>query len=79
MKVQQRKLLNKRLIKGVDYVEPIMHAPFDISQEHLTIMTNQEREMLDRKLANERMRPISPDTLWRIEEERQVFKVFWLN
>ena len=47
-----------------------MQAPFDISDEHLTVMTNQEREILDMKLANERMRPISPDTLWRIEEER---------
>jgi hypothetical protein len=65
-------LFNKKLVKGVDYVEPVMNAPFDISDEHLMVMTNEERQILDRKLANERMRPISPDTLWRIEEERFV-------
>ncbi len=65
-------MFNKKLVKGVDYVEPVMNAPFDISDEHLMVMTNEERQILDRKLANERMRPISPDTLWRIEEERFV-------
>ncbi|CAF0934954.1 unnamed protein product [Brachionus calyciflorus] len=69
---EQRKLLNKRMVKGIDFVEPVMNAPFDINEDHLKVMTNEERAMLDRKLELERMRSLSPETLWRIEEERRL-------
>lgn len=58
------------MLKGVDYTEPVMNAPYDISEDHLKVMTNEERELLDKKLRMERMRSLSPGTLMRIEEER---------
>ena len=70
MRVDQRKLYNKRMVKGVDFVEPVHQAPFDISEDHLMVMNNQDREYLDKCLEQERNRPLSPDTKWRIEEER---------
>lgn len=65
-------MYGKRLIKGVDFIEPIHNAPFDISEDHMQVMTNEERAILDKKLALERMRSLSPETLWRIEEERRL-------
>lgn len=70
LRKEQRKLLHKRLTKGVDYTEPVMNAPYDISEEHLKVMTNEEREELDNRLRMERMRSLSPGTMMRIEEER---------
>ena len=70
MKAKQRKLFNKRLVKGVDYVETVLKAPFDISDDYLMVMNNEERAYYDAKLADQQMRPLSPDTIWRIEEER---------
>lgn len=70
LRKEQRKLLHKRMTKGVDYTEPVMNAPYDISAEHLKVMTNEEREELDKRLKMERMRSLSPETLVRIEEER---------
>ena len=70
LKAKQRKLFNKRLVKGVDYVEPVLKAPFDINDDNLMVMNNEDRAYYDAKLADQRMRPLSPDTLWRIEEER---------
>ena len=70
LKTQQRKMFGKRLVKGVDYVEPVMKAPFDINEEHMTVMTNEERAALDKKLDAARQRSLSPETLWRLEEER---------
>ena len=68
---QQRKLYNKRMIKGVDYVEPVYNAPFDISEDHVPVMTNAERELYDKRLEMERVRSLSPNTLLRVEEERR--------
>lgn len=70
MKEEQRKLAYKRLVKGVDYEEPVRNAPFDISDDYINIMTKEEREKLDDRLLHERMRALSPETLWKIEEER---------
>ena len=70
MKAKQRQMAYKRLTKGVDFVEPVHKAPFDISEDHLMIMSNEQREFLDKKLAENQMRPLSPDTLWKIEEQR---------
>ena len=72
LKADQRKLFNKRLIKGVDFVEPVHKAPFDISEDHLMVMNNEDRAYLDKRLEEERMRTLSPNTLWRIEEERLI-------
>lgn len=71
LKAQQRKNQYKRLTKGVDYVEPAKQAPFDISEDHLMVMTNQERELVDKAIAAQQMRPISPSTMYLIEEERR--------
>jgi hypothetical protein len=60
----------KRLTKGVDFVEPVHKAPFDISEDHIPVMTNEQREYLDKKIAENQMRPLSPDTLWKLEEQR---------
>lgn len=70
LKEQQRKLLHKRLTKGVDYEEPVKLAPFDIDEDYIAIMTKEERDKLDQRLLHERTRPLSPETLWKIEEER---------
>ena len=70
LKAEQRKFFNKRLVKGVDFVEPVHKAPFDISEDHLMVMNNEDRAYLDKRLDEERMRSLSPNTLWRIEEER---------
>ena len=74
MKAKQRQMAYKRLTKGVDFVEPVHKAPFDISEDHLTVMSNEQREFLDKKLAENQMRPLSPDTLWKIEEQRYTSK-----
>ncbi len=73
LKADQRKLFNKRLVKGVDFVEPVHKAPFDISDDHLMVMNNEDRAYLDKRLEEERNRSLSPNTLWRIEEERYNF------
>jgi hypothetical protein len=70
MKEEQRKLAYKRLVKGVDYEEPVRNAPFDIDDDYINIMTKEEREKLDERLLHEKMRSLSPGTLWKIEEER---------
>lgn len=70
MKLEQRKLYNKRLIKGVDYTEPVQKAPFDISEDYLMVMSKKDREFLDKRLEAARNKPVSPETLWQIEEER---------
>ena len=72
LKVDKRKMLNKRLIKGVDFIDAATKAPFDVSKDHMIVMNNKDREFVDKRLAEERMRRLSPDTLWRIEEERFV-------
>ncbi len=70
LRAEQRKLSTKRLLKGVDYIEPIYTAPFDISEDHVPVMTNEERAYYDKKIEMERMRSLSPNTLMRVEEER---------
>ena len=71
LKVQQRKLMHKRLQKGVDYIEPARKAPFDISDDYLMVMSKKDREALDKRLEAARNRPLSPETLMRIEDERR--------
>ena len=71
MRAEQRKWQNKRLVKGVDFVEPVYSAPFDISEDYVPVMNNEDREFYDRKIEIERMRSLSPNTLLRIEEERR--------
>ncbi len=60
------------MVKGVDFIEPVYKAPFDISEDHVPMMTNTEREYYDKKLEMERMRSFSPNTRLRIEEERRL-------
>jgi lipopolysaccharide export LptBFGC system permease protein LptF len=35
-------------------------------------MNNEDRDRVDKALANERNRPVSPNTLWQLEEERRL-------
>jgi len=51
-------------------VEPVYNAPFDISEEHKTVMTNEQREFVDRELAKGQGRALSPESMWRVEETR---------
>jgi hypothetical protein len=71
LKETQRKLLHKRMVKNVDYVEPVRQAPFDIDDNYIEIMNNEERARLDDIMMREQMRAISPDTLMKIEDERR--------
>lgn len=71
MKLNQRKMMHKRLQKGVDFIEPVHKAPFDISEDYLMVMTKKEREWLDQRMEAARNRPVSPHTLARIEDERR--------
>lgn len=71
LKETQKKLLYKRVVKNVDYVEPVRQAPFDIDENYIEIMNNEERARLDDIMMREQMRAISPDTLMKIEEERR--------
>jgi hypothetical protein len=75
LRLDQRKLFNKRLIKGVDYIEPVQKAPFDIDENYIMVLSKEEREFLDKQLDAERMRSLSPSTLWRLEDERLLFFV----
>ena len=34
-------------------------------------MTNEQREYVDKALEEQQMRPVSPTTLWQLEEERR--------
>lgn len=71
MKLQQRKNMNKRLRKGVDFVEPAKRAPFGISEDYLMMMSKEDREELDKRMEAALRRPLSPATLIRIEDERR--------
>ncbi len=51
-------------------MEPAKVAPFDVDNNHMIIMSSESRARLDQQLKDAQMRPISPDTLARIEEER---------
>jgi hypothetical protein len=70
LRTKQRRNAHKRLVKGVDFVEPVYNAPFDISEEHKTVMTNEQREFVDRELAKGQGRALSPESMWRVEETR---------
>ena len=70
LKTEQRRLSSKRMLKGVDFIEPIYTAPFDISEDHVPVMTNEERAYYDRRIEMERVRSLSPNTLMRVEDER---------
>jgi hypothetical protein len=48
-----------------------LKAPYDISENHLIVMTNEQREYVDKALEEQLMRPVSPTTLWQLEEERR--------
>lgn len=71
MRNEQRKLAARRMRKGVDYLETVYKAPFDISEDYVPVMTNKEREFYDKQIEIERNRPLSPTTLLRIEDERR--------
>ncbi len=58
------------MIKGLDYNEPAKTAPFGVDNNYMIIVSSESREILDRKLRDARVRPISPEVLTRIEEER---------
>lgn len=72
LKAQQRKNQHRRLTKGVDFVEPVKKAPFDISEDHLIVMNKEDREFYDKAIEEQTKQPLSPDTLWQLEEERRL-------
>lgn len=73
LKSKQRENQYKRLVKGVDYVEPVYKAPFEVNEEHMAVMTNAERSFVDKKLHEQQIanRSLSPDAMWRVEETRR--------
>ena len=73
LKAKQRENAFKRLVKGVDYVEPVYKAPFEVNEEHMVVMTNEERAFVDKKLHEQQIanRSLSPETMWRVEETRR--------
>jgi hypothetical protein len=70
LKEKQKKMKYRKMIKGVDYKEPAKLAPFDVDNNHMIVMSSESRARLDQQLKDAQMRPISPETLSRIEEER---------
>jgi hypothetical protein len=69
LKLEQRKLRNKSLEKGVDYQDVASGAPFGISEEHLITMTNDDWTYYQQLLKQREKRSLSPATMWQIEEE----------
>lgn len=70
LKKKQRQNAYKRMVKGVDYVEPVYNSPFDVSEEHKQVLTNEQREFVDKEIAKNQNRSLSPETLWKVEETR---------
>ena len=58
-------------VVNTDYTEPGEQAPFDIADEDMKMMTNEERIKKGVKEQHERIRKVlSPRALKQIEEER---------
>ncbi|XP_052102130.1 leucine-rich repeat-containing protein 27-like isoform X4 [Mytilus californianus] len=70
IKQQKRQIEIMRTGKK-DYVDPVEKAPFDIDENHIKVMSNEERIKQDVKTAHERLRrQLSPASRQRVEEEK---------
>ncbi|CAC5425933.1 unnamed protein product [Mytilus coruscus] len=70
IKQQKRQIEIMRTGKK-DYVDPVEKAPFDIDENHIKVMSNEERIKQDVKTAHERLRrQLSPASRQKVEEEK---------
>ena len=67
----QQQLRRKRLVKGKDYQEPVVQAPFGIDPHYIPIMNTDQQAMLERAVRYESRRNRSPESALREEEERR--------
>jgi hypothetical protein len=66
----QQQLRRKRLIKGKDYQEPVIQAPFGIDPHYLPVMDKNQQEIVEKAIRYESRRNRSPESAMREEEER---------
>ena len=67
----QQQLRRKRLVKGKDYQEPVVQAPFGIDPHYIPIMDTDQQAMVERAVRYESRRNRSPESALREEEERR--------
>ncbi|CAF1053637.1 unnamed protein product [Rotaria sordida] len=68
----QQKLHRKRLIKGKDYQEAVVQAPFGIDPHYISVMDKDQQEMIEKAIRYESRRNRSPESAMREEEERRI-------
>ncbi|VDI52655.1 Hypothetical predicted protein [Mytilus galloprovincialis] len=71
-KIKQQKRQIEIMRSGKkDYTDPVEKAPFDIDENHIKVMSNEERIKQDVKTAHERLRrQLSPASRQKVEEEK---------
>ncbi|XP_074641989.1 leucine-rich repeat-containing protein 27-like [Tubulanus polymorphus] len=70
-KRKQRQKYMQRLKKGTDFEETVKKSPYAIEDEHIKILSNEERIKREVEEAHEKIRhAMSPDTKKKIEEAR---------
>lgn len=70
-KIQQKRQLEIMRTGKKDYVDPVEKAPYDIDNDHIKIMSNEERIKQDVKNAHEKLRrQLSPASRQKIEDEK---------
>ncbi|CAF4242135.1 unnamed protein product, partial [Rotaria sp. Silwood2] len=68
----QQKLHRKRLVKGKDYQEAVVQAPFGIDPHYISGMDKDQQEMVEKAIRYESRRNRSPESAMREEEERRI-------
>lgn len=66
----QQQLRRKRLVKGKDYQEAVVGAPFGIDPHYIPVRSKDEQEMVEKAIRYESRRNRSPESAMREEEER---------
>ncbi|CAF4535537.1 unnamed protein product [Rotaria sp. Silwood1] len=71
-RTNQQKLHRKRLVKGKDYQEAVVQAPFGIDPHYISVMDKDQQEMVEKAIRYESRRNRSPESAMREEEERRI-------
>ncbi|UJR09247.1 hypothetical protein I4U23_013493 [Adineta vaga] len=67
----QQQLRRKRLVKGKDYPEAVVQAPFGIDPNYIQVMNKDQQEMVERAVKYESRRHRSPESAMQEEENRR--------
>ncbi|CAF1614719.1 unnamed protein product [Adineta ricciae] len=67
----QQQLRRKRLVKGRDYPEAVVQAPFGIDPNYIQVMNKDQQEMVERAVKYESRRHRSPESAMQEEENRR--------